>query len=185
MPDATISDGPIRRVIKWIARLFWSLDRSIWRAWQRLRGRPPGWTLQGECNDCGACCEQPSIRVPALLLRVPPVLGIWTGWQARINRFVDPVVERETQVVRFRCLHWDREQKRCRNYGSRPGICREYPDNLRWAVLPQLPPDCGFVMIHELQHRLEDVLSQRDDLPEEVIDRIIQETRKRNNVGRS
>jgi Fe-S-cluster containining protein len=67
---------------------------------------------------------------------------LFLAWQRRVNGF--ELVSADDRVFVFRCTHFDRSTHTCDSYGSRPGMCRDYPRALMWQVSPDLLPTCGY-----------------------------------------
>jgi Fe-S-cluster containining protein len=61
-----------------------------------------------------------------------------------VNGFELASTDPGSRVFVFRCSHFDRRTRTCDSYGSRPGICRDYPRNLMWQPNPELMPACGY-----------------------------------------
>ena len=51
--------------------------------------------------------------------------------------------DEESWTFVFRCTHFDPATRSCDSYGSRPGLCRDYPRLLLWQPNPELLPGCG------------------------------------------
>ena len=161
-------DGPIRIALKMIALTRFYLDMALWRFWRRLRGDYPRYDLVGQCEPCGACCVSPAIHVPSILLRTPPALHLFLLWQRFVNRFELRDIEAETLTIRFKCHHYDSQTKHCLNYRTRPGICRDYPANLRFAARASLHDDCSYQLIDRYEVRLQSALDASDLPPEKI-----------------
>jgi Fe-S-cluster containining protein len=136
-------DGPLRRAVKRVALWQFQADLALQRAFRRARGERP-WILSGSCRRCAACCEAPSLAVGALLWSVAPARRLFLWWQRRVNGFELVRGDEGTRTFVFRCTHFDRATRACDSYGSRPGICRDYPRLLLWQANPELLPDCGY-----------------------------------------
>lgn len=176
-------DGPIRIVLKSLALLRFYVDLWLWRGWQRVRGRRPRHDLSGSCNGCGRCCETPTLQVSARLLNAPIVLQAFLWWQELVNGLTFQGADVQHQELRFTCAHYDAETKRCDAYATRPGMCRDYPKNLRYATRPVLFPECSYVLVDRLDVRL-DVAMEAANLPPEKIaeirQRLTEKTQKTN-----
>jgi uncharacterized cysteine cluster protein YcgN (CxxCxxCC family) len=136
-------DGALRRSVKAVARaLFW-LDVSIDRRRRRFRGERPH-LLAGSCQRCARCCEAPAIRASAAVWHLRTLRRAFLWWQERVNGFslVDAVTRDRLFV--FRCNHFDWATRSCDSYGSRPGICRDYPRALLFQPAPELLEGCGY-----------------------------------------
>src|SRR5262249_41512630 len=119
-------DGLALQLLKRVARLHFDLNLAVVRAYGRLRRRP-SFVLGGDCKRCAACCEAPAIRVGFFTFYLPTLRRLFLWWQRRVNGF--ELVHRDpaTRVFTFRCTHFDRTTRACDSYGSRPGMCRDYP----------------------------------------------------------
>lgn len=138
-----MTDGVVRRSVKAVARALFYVNLSTDRRWRRLRGeRAHG--LGGACQRCALCCEAPTIRATALVWNVRTLRRAFLWWQERVNGFhlVDATAGRRTFV--FRCTHFDAATRSCDSYGSRPGVCRDYPRVLLYQAAPELLPGCGY-----------------------------------------
>jgi len=123
--------------VKRVARV--PFDVATW--WRRRRD-PPRFVLEGACESCGACCEEPSIRVDRLTFRLAVFRGPFLAWQRVVNGFEFKRAEAPSVFV-FRCSHFDAATRRCDAYDSRPGMCRDYPRLLLEAAWPEFLPRCG------------------------------------------
>lgn len=154
-------DGLFRRVIKALARIVTLTDVTATRSWLRARGQLP-YHLAGECDACGRCCVEPSIRVPALLDCLVIVRRLMLAWHRDINGFEYLRTLRDPPTWVFRCTHYDPATRRCDAYGSRPSMCRDYPRLLLHAPLPELLDGCGHRAVHRRADRVKGLLSQVD-----------------------
>ena len=59
--------------------------------------------------------------------------------EKRIHEF-----DRRGRVFIFRCTHFDWATRSCDSYGSRPGMCRDYPRVLLQQANPEFLPGCGY-----------------------------------------
>ena len=81
-----MKDRPHIVLVKTVARLAWAAE--LWLRRRLLsRWRRRFWRLSGECNACGACCVEPSIRASVLVWYVPIVRRLFLAWQRRVNGF--------------------------------------------------------------------------------------------------
>lgn len=136
-------DGPIRRAVKWVARTLYLNQLRFSRAWRRMRGERPH-ALGGACEGCAKCCEEPAIQVSAAF-NPPRVLARgFVAWQRRVNGFELTRVDEDQGVLYFRCTHFDPSTRRCDSYGSRPGMCRDYPRMQLYQPNPELFEGCGY-----------------------------------------
>jgi uncharacterized protein len=138
-----VRDGPVLRAVKRIALWQYQLDLALHRAMRRRRGERP-WTLEGACRRSGACCEAPAIAVGRLTWSLPTLRRVFLAWQRRVNGFELAGTDARARVFVFRCSHYDPAARSCDSYGSRPGMCRDYPRNVLWQPNPELLPPCGY-----------------------------------------
>jgi hypothetical protein len=136
-------DGFLIRAVKRVALLSFRVDLAVHRALRRARGERP-WTLGGGCHRSGACCEAPAIAVGRLAWSMPSARRLLLAWQSRVNGFELVSADDRAHVFVFRCTHFDRATRSCDSYGSRPGMCRDYPRLLLWQPNPELLPGCGY-----------------------------------------
>jgi Fe-S-cluster containining protein len=132
-------DGPVRAVLKGIARRWYALNLAARRARHK-----PAFELAGECQGCARCCEEPSIYVGRLLFLLPITRRVFAAWQRRVNGFVLVREEPKARVMVFDCTHFDPETRRCDSYATRPGMCRDYPRALLDGVDPDFFKGCGY-----------------------------------------
>jgi Fe-S-cluster containining protein len=159
-----MKDGLLRRIVKRIALLRYTVDLGITR---RLRGAPH-FVLRGTCGGCGRCCETPSIPVRPLFFRLRLTRWIILEWHRLVNGFEYVDEDRKRRLLVFHCTHFDAVTRRCDAYESRPGLCRDYPRNLLYSSKPDLFPECGFYALHRNAAGFRDAL-ERLDLPPEKL----------------
>jgi hypothetical protein len=133
-------DGPVRRALKAVALLNFRLGLAI----RRRRDDRTGWALAGSCRRSGLCCEAPSVQVGPLTWYVPTLRRLFLSWQRRVNGFELSGEDVRYRMFAFRCSHYERATRTCDSYGSRPGICRDYPRHLLNQPAPEFLPGCGF-----------------------------------------
>jgi Fe-S-cluster containining protein len=136
-------DGILLRAVKRVALWSFRVNVATQRALLRARSERP-WTLGGACDRSGGCCEAPAISVGRVLGSLPAACRLFLAWQKRVNGFELVSAEPRSRVFTFRCSHFDRGTRTCDSYGSRPGMCRDYPRNLMWQPNPELLPACGY-----------------------------------------
>lgn len=136
-------DGPARRALKRVALWNFQLSLAAHRAFERRRGRIPH-ELGGECRRCARCCEAPGIQVGWAIWYLPLLQRLFLAWQERVNGFVLTDRDRHGRVFIFRCTHFDQATRSCDSYGSRPGMCRDYPRVLLAQANPEFLPGCGY-----------------------------------------
>jgi Fe-S-cluster containining protein len=138
-----VKDGPLRRVVKWVARTSGALDLYI----ARRLGPPARYRLSGSCNGCGKCCEAPSIQLGRWAWRLRSLKALTVAWHRVVNGFVLTREERHFRILTFRCTHYDPVTRQCDAYESRPLMCRDYPVNLTHAAVPELFTECGYRVV--------------------------------------
>lgn len=138
-----MTDNVGRRALKRLALIRYVIDLKATRAILRLKGEPR-YTLGGACTGCGGCCETPMITVWAPLCYLRSTRWLIVTWHRVVNGFELLSADRLTRTFVFRCTHYDPATKRCDSYGSRPGMCRDYPANLLYDPNPEFLPACGF-----------------------------------------
>lgn len=153
-------DGAFRRALKRVALLNFALGLLLTRGIRRLRGERP-WLLGGECRRCAACCEAPAIQVGPLVWFVPTLRRLFLFWQERVNGFKPTSQIALQRVFVFECTHFDRATRSCDSYGSRPGMCRDYPRLLLWQARPDFLPGCGYLGVPSNALRLREALDRR------------------------
>lgn len=163
-----MQDGCVRRVVKRVCRWRYETDLQITRWLDRCRGNATPYVLRGHCRACGACCERPSMVVPALVYHLPTLRRLFLAWQRRVNGFELLEIERPGRVFVFRCTHFDPQTRRCDAYASRPGMCRDYPANLLDAPRPEFLPGCGHYALHPDAPRIRAELRELDVPPERL-----------------
>jgi Fe-S-cluster containining protein len=140
--DSFMKDGPalafVKAVIRWSWRVELGLRRGLGGAWRRRF-----WRLAGECNACGACCVEPSIRAGALVWHLPLARRLFLAWQRFGNGFELVRAEAGTHDLIFRCTHYDPVSHRCDSYATRPSMCRDYPTLLLGQGWPELFDGCS------------------------------------------
>lgn len=138
-----MKDGPVRRAVKAVARWRYLLDLRLTRALRHAR-QGPWFELAGECRRCARCCEAPAIRAHAFAFHVPLARRLFLWWQRAVNGFELTETDSAQRLFVFRCTHFDWQSRTCDSYGSRPGMCRDYPRALLDQPAPELLPGCGY-----------------------------------------
>lgn len=158
-------DGLIRRAVKRLALVRYTIDLAITRLLLRARGEPR-YRLTGSCNGCGRCCETPVISVsrPVFLLR--SLRWLTLTWHRVVNGFEYAGEDRRGRLFVFRCTHYDPVTKQCDSYDSRPGMCRDYPRNLAYSALPEFLPECGYSAVYKKGDQLRMALLKANLPPE-------------------
>jgi Fe-S-cluster containining protein len=136
-------DNRTRRFVKGVAFWHFRVNLGLVRALRWIRGEHPH-LLRGTCRRSGRCCEAPAIRANLVVWHMPLLRRVFLVWQRRVNGFVLTSSERESRTFVFTCTHFDTATRRCDSYGSRPGICRDYPRVLLDQPAPELFPECGY-----------------------------------------
>lgn len=138
-------DGLIRRSVKRIGRVVFDTRLWLHRAQADVR-----YELGGRCATCGECCEAPGIQVSKATWYVPTFRRIFLWWHRHVNGFELVEAHRQDKAFVFRCTHFDLETRTCDSYGSRPGLCRDYPRVHLEQANPEFFEGCGHkaVAIH-------------------------------------
>lgn len=152
-------DGLLRRAIKRLALIRYTIDLGFTRLVLRARGEPR-YRLTGSCNGCGRCCETPMIPVSAPVFWLRSLRWLVLSWHRYVNGFEYVGENRRLKIFTFRCTHYDPVTKQCDSYDSRPGMCRDYPRNLAYAALPEFLPECGYSAVYKKAEGLRQALSQ-------------------------
>ncbi len=159
-------DSPFLRAVKRVALWSFRVNVVTHRALRRARGERP-FVLGGSCRRSGACCEAPAIAVGRVTWFLPSVRRLFLGWQRRVNGFDLVATDSRARVFVFRCSHFDPTTRTCDSYGSRPGMCRDYPRLLLWQPNPEMLPPCGYRAIAPNAAGLRDSLERLDLTPEQ------------------
>jgi len=160
-----MKDGPIRKAVKSVALGFYNINLLAARRFRPSAGRRR-FRLAGTCNGCGQCCESPTIKAGRLSIqsRYARILLLW--WHRVVNGFEWIRTDRKSGVFIFRCTHYDPKTKLCDSYGSRPGMCRDYPRILFDAPIPRFLPECSYYAVDRQADRFKALLEQHDLPPE-------------------
>jgi uncharacterized protein len=163
-------DGAIRRVVKAVALAHFVANCTLDRAVRRLRGER-FYRLSGGCQRSGLCCESPAIRATWWLWYIPTFRRAFLWWQRVVNGFELMETDPRGRVFVFRCGHFDPVSRRCDSYGSRPGMCRDYPRVQLTQPNPELFPGCGYRLIAPNAESLRRALEERG-LTQEQLERL-------------
>jgi hypothetical protein len=159
-------DGISRRALKRVALGHFRIEVGLRRAWRRARGERP-WPLGGGCQRSGGCCEAPTIAVGPLVWFLPSVRRLFLAWHKHVNGFELVREDAQSQALVFHCTHFDRVARSCDSFGSRPGMCRDYPNVLLWQPRPELLPGCGYRVLTPNAQGLKEALDRLDLTPEQ------------------
>jgi len=161
-----VKDGPLRRALKRVALCGFRAGLAAQRAWRRSRGDTP-WTLGGSCRRSGGCCEAPAIAAGRAVFTVAAARRLFLAWQRHVNGFELVSTDARARLFVFRCTHFDRATRSCDSYGSRPGMCRDYPRLLLFQPNPELLPGCGYRAIPPNAEGLRSALDRAGLTPEQ------------------
>ena len=101
-------DNFIRRAIKFPLRHLYLAQLAMRRGWRvRVKGDAPRHRLEGSCQGCGQCCEEPSIMTGRLLSSLIFLRALFLSWQRHVNGFVLLAHDRAHRTFTFRCTHYD------------------------------------------------------------------------------
>lgn len=156
-----------------MARLRYAADLKLTRLLKARRGRGL-YSLAGSCLCCGKCCETPMIRIFPLFFYLKSLRWAIITWQRHINGFQFLRASRREKCLVFRCTHWDSATKLCDAYRSRPGMCRDYPQNQLDFPVPVFFESCGFRAVLRNAEKLEASLASLD-LPPETLQKLKQD----------
>lgn len=162
-----MKDGPVRRGLKWLARMRYTIDLGFTRWVLRRRGEPH-YRLTGSCNGCGRCCESPTIPVGRLVFSMRSLRWLTLAWHRWVNGFELAGEDKRLKLFIFRCTHYDAATRQCDSYGSRPGMCRDYPRNIVYSALPEFFPECGYRAVYKKAESLRGALAQTHLPPEKL-----------------
>jgi len=100
--------------------------------------------LKGKCVKCGACCEFPSIQVGTIIWHFKFIQKLFLLWQNYMYGF--ELVKKDPQYKEFvfKCKHFDKKTRMCKNYKLRPGMCIDYPEVLLYQLYPRFFNTCGY-----------------------------------------
>lgn len=141
-----VRDGPVRRVLKAVARAVGRLELAL-RRWGLARRGEPRYRLAGTCNGCGKCCEAPSMQVDRVTWYLRSARAVFVWWQREVNGFLLQDADPRFRLLIFKCTHYDPVTRRCDSYDSRPLMCRDYPVNLTYDAVPTLFDECSHVVV--------------------------------------
>ncbi|QRK12177.1 YkgJ family cysteine cluster protein [Archangium violaceum] len=164
-------DGLIRRAIKRLALIRYTIDLSLTRLVLRAQGEPR-YRLTGACNGCGRCCETPVIAVSRPVFHLRSLRWLTLTWHRLVNGFEYVSEDRRHKLFVFRCTHYDPVTKQCDSYDSRPGMCRDYPRNLAYSALPEFLPECGYSAVYKKGEQLRQAL-EKANLPPEKYEELV------------
>jgi Fe-S-cluster containining protein len=162
-----MKDGPIRKSIKFIACLRYSLDVALTRKIKSMRGGQ-FYDLAGSCDSCGQCCETPMIQAYPLLFYFKSVRWVLKTWHGLINGFEFIDEDRKAKCLVFCCTHLDPQTRRCDSYDSRPGLCRDYPRNQLDFANPGFLEGCSYQAVLKNGDALSASLDTLDLPPEQL-----------------
>jgi Fe-S-cluster containining protein len=150
-------DGSIRKTIKFIARLRYSMEVAL-----------QFYDLAGSCAGCGSCCETPMIQVYPPLFYFKSIRWVLKTWHDRINGFEFVDEDRKGKCLIFRCAHLDLQTRQCDSYDSRPGLCRDYPRNQLDFANPGFLDGCTYQAVLKNGEALGASLDSLDLPPEKL-----------------
>lgn len=159
-------DGVVRRTLKRVALWRFQLDLGLTRAIRRARGERP-YVLGGECRRCARCCEAPTIQVGRGVFHLRSLRAPFLWWQRVVNGFELRAQDPRLRLFVFNCTHFDATSRTCDSYGSRPGMCRDYPRLLMWQPSPEMLPGCGYRPVDPRASRLRQALEAQPLTPEQ------------------
>ena len=162
-----MKDGIIRKSLKSIALLGYTVDLRITRLVLKAKGEPL-YHLRGSCNKCGACCKSPMVPIFPPFFYLKPIRWIILTWHRLVNGFEYIDENPKSQMFIFRCTHWNSETKMCDSYDSRPGMCRDYPCNLVYSTNPIFLKECSYYAVDKNAERMKAALEDLNLPPEKT-----------------
>jgi hypothetical protein len=165
-----VKDGFLRKSIKFVARVRYATDLALTRRIKSFRSQPI-YRVAGSCLRCGRCCERPMIKVFPLFFYLKSLRWVIITWQRHINGFEFLSASRREKCLVFRCTHWDPATNLCDSYSSRPGMCRDYPQNQLDFPVPVFFAGCGFRAVLRNAENLEASLAALD-LPPDTLQKL-------------
>jgi hypothetical protein len=149
-------DGIVLRSIKAPVRWWFSFFTLL----QRRTGFSR-WKLVGDCNQCGVCCDTPSIMVDEITWKVLAIRRAFLWWQRTVNGF-ELIGSEQPGVLNFRCQYWNTTTRQCTSYATRPGMCRDYPQVLLHQSDPEFYKECSYRAVAVNAPRLLRVLNRAE-----------------------
>jgi uncharacterized protein len=165
-----LKDGILRRAVKTAALAGFTVNCTLDRVVRRLRGER-FYRLEGSCHCSGQCCESPAIRATWWLWYLRTLRRLFLWWQRVVNGLELTETDPRGRIFVFRCTHFDPVSRRCDSYGSRPGMCRDYPRVQLTQPNPELFPRCGYRLVAPNAEALRRALSGRG-LTEQQMERL-------------
>jgi Fe-S-cluster containining protein len=152
-------------VIRTMLAACYRVDVALTR-WLNNRRGSTLYELRGACVSCGACCVTPMLAVSRVVYHSTLIRHSYLWWQETVNGFVFLRAEHEGHVFVFRCKHFDRATRLCDCYRTRPGICRDYPNNLLDSPNPEFLEGCGYYPHYCNADAFKEALDEHDLAPE-------------------
>lgn len=142
---------------------------------------PRQWVKEGECIQCGACCENPTLSRPTYYFKVPLLIKSSIYWHEFWYNFRFCELRPKFNQIVFTCPHL-KADKQCDDYKHRPQMCRDYPEITSWFVKPDFFPSCGYKPVRildrevdqfivEFRNTQKDIVSKSHEKPEQNQDR--------------
>lgn len=154
------------RILRRVAAGCYAVDVRVSRWLAAWREGKPAYEIRGACTHCGACCQTPTLALPAVMYRIRTIRRLVIAWQVHVNRFQLLQDDRTERALVFRCPHYDAEHGRCRCYATRPGMCRDYPQSLVMAANPEFFASCGYYAHYRNADAMREALAELDLPPE-------------------
>jgi len=99
--------------------------------------------IEGECSQCGKCCEVIGVVIPTYITNYKWILAIVITFYEKVNAFKFIEYSQGHKALLFSCNNFDKEKMVCTSYSRRPAICRSYP-SARYFEKPVLLTDCTY-----------------------------------------
>jgi hypothetical protein len=96
----------------------------------------------GQCNCCGSCCKNISIKHGKKIIQTPE------QFEALQRKFpvyrMFRIMDNADNGLIFQCVYLNDETGKCTNYENRPPICRNYPHEVIFKLGGSLADSCGY-----------------------------------------
>jgi len=102
-------------------------------------------SLRGACRQCGCCCRSVCLADSSGWVRSEKSFGKICEQFPEYQRFKISGKDSEGYLL-FTCT-WCSADGKCRDYGQRLDICRNYPENSLVFAGGVLPEECGFYFV--------------------------------------
>lgn len=96
----------------------------------------------GACKGCGRCCQKIYVRHARDVIKTEEefeklkTLHFFYGYLR--------VLDKDEIGLVFECSKLDKETGKCAAYGSRPALCRQYPQEEIFMMGGSITEECGY-----------------------------------------